>query len=389
MLDFLKPTTHCNKLDIQIGVLESLCSSGRAACRTLSMLKVLAITASLVATSNTVAMDKKSVINVMADSSVASELVTVDAFNYVRAKTAIQFDKYLTMADGKLNTFSHRRNLVGINAKSSKRLNRDTLYSVAIVDISKGATLVVPDVGDRYISVQVVNQDGFTNKVIQGSGRHSLSVDEFDTPYVWLLVRTLVFDSIKGDVAAVNALQDKIIIESASAKAYTYPAYDPVSFTETTETLLKLGKGIKDNSKAAGTKQQVDPIKQLLLSAYGFGTIPESESVQINVEPNLPSDKAYVLTVKDVPVDGFWSLAMYNRDGYFEENQYNSYGFGDRTAKKNADGSVTLHFGGSPDSINYIPLTEGWNYVVRLYRPRAEVLDGSWQFPEVKEIAKQ
>ena len=383
MLDFLKPTLHNTKLVVQTGALES--SSG-ASRPTLSMLRPLVVTTLLVVTGGALAIDNS--IKATVDSGAASEVVPVDAFNYVPAKTAIQFDKYLSMAAGRLNTFSHRRSLVGIDAKSSKRLNRDTLYSVAIVDISQGATLVMPEVGDRYVSVQVVNQEGFTNKVFHGGGRHSLTVKEFDTPYVWLLVRTLVFDSITGDVDAANALQDEMKINSASAKTYTHPAYDPVSFADTTALLLELGKGINDNSKAAGTKEQVDPIKQLLLTAYGFGTIPESESVQINVEPNLPSDKAYALTVKDVPVDGFWSLAMYNKDGYFEKNEYNSYGFGDRTAKKNEDGSITLHFGGSPDSINYIPLTEGWNYVVRLYRPRAEVLDGTWKFPKLKEIPR-
>ena len=380
MLEFLRPIANNNKRDIQIGSLASARSSSCVSGRTLSMLRALVMTVSLVATSVSGATDNT------IKSTAAPELVTVDAFNYVRAKTAIQFDKYLSRAGGKLNTFSHARNVVGIDARSSKRLNRDALYSVAIVDISQGATLVMPEAGDRYVSVQVVNQEGFTNKVLYGGGNRSLTMQEFDTPYVWLLVRTLVFDSIAGDVAAANALQDQMQINSASVKTYTHPPYDPVSFADTTALLLELGKAIKDNSKAAGTKEQVDPIKQLLLSAYGFGTMPESESFLVTVEPNLPSDKAYTLSVKDVPVDGFWSLAMYNKDGYFEENETNSYGFGDRTAKKNADGSVTLHFGGSRDSINYIPLTEGWNYVVRLYRPRAEILDGTWKFPEVKEV---
>jgi len=314
--------------------------------------------------------------------------VKVNAFNYVLAKTAIQFDKYLARAGGKLNTFAHGRNLVGINSRSSKRLNRDTLYSVAIVDISKGASLMMPEAGDRYMSVQVVNEHGFTNNIFHGRGRHNLSLKEFDTPYVWLLIRTLVFDSIPGDLEAAHALQDQVSINSASDQTYTHPHYDAVSMAATTALLLELGKGISDNSKAAGTKEQVDPIKQLLLSAYGFGTLPETESLLITVEPNLPADKAYVLTVKDVPVDSFWSLAMYNKEGYFNKNEYNSYGFGDRTAQKNADGSVTLHFGGDPSSLNYIPLTEGWNYVVRMYQPRAELLNGTWTFPDVKELSR-
>jgi len=310
----------------------------------------------------------------------------VNALNYVQAKTAIQFDKYLARAGGKLNVFAHGRAVVGVDNRSSKRLNRDTLYSVAIVDISKGASIVMPKAGNRYMSVQVVNEDGFTNKIFHGAGRHHLSLEEFDTPYVWLLVRTLVFDSIPGDLQAAHSLQDQISIDSASAKNYTHPNYDSVSMSATTKLLLELGKGISDNSKAAGTKEQVNPIKQLLLSAFGFGTLPETESLLITVQPNLPSDKAYALTVKDVPVDGFWSLAMYNEEGYFNENEYNSYGFGDRTAKKNADGSVTLHFGGDPNSNNYIPITKGWNYVVRMYRPREELLNGTWKFPELKEL---
>ncbi|MFT4670674.1 MAG: hypothetical protein ACI945_000006 [Pseudohongiellaceae bacterium] len=316
----------------------------------------------------------------------ASEPLTeVTAFNYVRAKTAIQFDSYLARAGSQLNTFSHGRKVVGIDARSSKRLNRDTLYSVAIVDISQGASVILPDAGDRYMSVQVVNEDGFTNNLFHGGGRHKLSLKEFHTDYVWLLVRTLVVDSVPDDLQAAHKLQDQIVIVSGSKTTYIHAQYDSVSMAAITELLLELGKGISDNSKAAGTREQVDPIKQLLLSAYGFGTLPETESLLLTVEPNLPIDKGYLLHIKDVPVDGFWSLAMYNDEGYFEKNPYDVYGFSNQSAAKNADGSITLHLGGDPNSINYIPITEGWNYVVRMYQPRAELLNGTWTFPSLKE----
>ena len=211
--------------------------------------------------------------NVMANEA----LMEVNALNYVRAKTAIQFDKYLARAGGKLNMFAHGRQVVGVDARSSKRLNRDTLYSVAIVDISEGASIDLPDMGARYMSVQVVNQDGYTNNIFHSAGRHELNLKEFHTPYVWLLVRTLVVDSVPGDLEAAQKLQDQISIVSASAKTYSHPQYDPVTLAATTDLLAALGKDISDNSKAAGTKEQVDPIKQLLLSAYGFGTLPETQ----------------------------------------------------------------------------------------------------------------
>jgi len=58
------------------------------------------------------------------------------------------------------------------------------------------------------------------------------------------------------------------------------------------------------------------------------------------------------------------------------------------TAKKNKDGSVTIHFGGDPKADNFLPITDGWNYIVRLYRPRPELLEGKWKFPEPEVVEK-
>lgn len=311
--------------------------------------------------------------------------IKVNAMNYVHAKTAIQFDKYYQAAGG-INQFSHTRKVADIDSHSSRRLNRDTLYSVAIVDISEGAVVEMPDAGSRYMSMQIVNQAGYTNAVLHGGGSYKLTKEEFDTTFVWLLVRTLVLSSVEDDLELANALQDQLKISSSSNQAYSHPKYDQASFDITTHHLAELGRGLNDNSKAAGSINEVDPIKQLLLSAYGFGTLPETESLLITVEPDLPIDRAYVLNVKNVPVDGFWSLAVYDKDGYFQRNEYESYGFSNQSAVMDSDGSITLHFGGDPSSLNYIPLTDGWNYVVRLYRPRESLLNGSWTFPQVKEI---
>ena len=55
------------------------------------------------------------------------------------------------------------------------------------------------------------------------------------------------------------------------------------------------------------------------------------------------------------------------------------------TAKTGTDGSVAIQFGGCDGKTpNCLPIRKGWNYVVRLYRPRAEILDDKWKFPEAK-----
>ncbi len=54
---------------------------------------------------------------------------------------------------------------------------------------------------------------------------------------------------------------------------------------------------------------------------------------------------------------------------------------------RDADGGITIQFGGNPgDAPNQLPITPGWNYMVRLYRPESALLDGSWSFPD--EVAK-
>ena len=93
----------------------------------------------------------------------------------------------------------------------------------------------------------------------------------------------------------------------------------------------------------------------------------------------------YTLTVKDdVPVDAFWSVTLYNKESRMPINELNAYSFNDVTAKKADDGSITIHFGGDPKADNYLPIVPGWNFIVRLYQPKKEVLDGSWTFPEPK-----
>ena len=91
------------------------------------------------------------------------------------------------------------------------------------------------------------------------------------------------------------------------------------------------------------------------------------------------------LTVRDVPVDGFWSVSVYNADGFFEPNDRDANSVNNITATPNDDGSITVHFGGCGDvAPNCLPIMDGWNYIVRLYRPRPEVLDGSWTFPSLE-----
>ena len=54
------------------------------------------------------------------------------------------------------------------------------------------------------------------------------------------------------------------------------------------------------------------------------------------------------------------------------------------TADRNPDGTISVHFGGGePDHPNFLSIMDGWNYMVRLYRPRPEATNGTWTFPTI------
>jgi len=313
-----------------------------------------------------------------------SEGVVVTVDNFARAETAAQFDRSYELMGG-INTWFHFREPAPIDNQTVIRMNRDTLYSGAIVDISKGATLILPDTGDRYMSVMVINEDHYINRIFHDPGTYELTMDEFDTPYVLLGIRTLVNASDPDDIKQANALQDQFVIEANSAQPYSHPAYDADSYKATYDLLLELSRGVPDASRTFGKKEDVSEVRHLLASAWGWGGLPEEEAYYLNVEPNLPVG-AYELNIKDVPVDAFWSISLYNREGFFEENELGAYSVNGITGEANPDGSFTIHFGGNPESVNYLPIAEGWNYTVRLYRPRTEILDGSWIFPTVEPV---
>jgi hypothetical protein len=230
----------------------------------------------------------------------------------------------------------------------------------------------------------VVNQDHYINRLFHDPGEYDLTVAEFGTPWVLIAVRVLVDPPDPADVAAVTAIQDQIKLEANSSRSFELPEYEPSSFEATRNAVLELAKHLGELGHAFGTREEVDPIRHLLATAAGWGGLPDREARYISVDPGDVSGE-YKLTVRDVPVDGFWSVSVYNAAGFFEQNDRDAYSVNNITATPNADGSITVHFGGcGDDRPNCLPITTGWNYVVRLYRPRAEILDGSWAFPSIE-----
>lgn len=301
--------------------------------------------------------------------------------SFVRTESDRMFERLAADAGG-TGRWVHYRQVSPVDQQNIVRQNRDTLYSAAIVDISEGATLTVPDSAGRYVSVMVVNQDHFINEIFHDPGDYRLTVDDFDTEFVLLAARVLVDPADEADQAAAHAVQDGLLISAGVSRPFPSPVFDEPSFTATRNALLELARGLTGFEGAFGRKGQVDPVRHLLGTAAGWGGLPESEAMYLNVDPGLPTTDKTLTVPAEVPVDAFWSVSAYNAEGFFVPNEADAYSVNSVTADRNDDGSVTISFGpGTRDVPNHLPIVGGWNYMVRLYRPRPEVLDGSWEFP--------
>lgn len=317
----------------------------------------------------------------------AADPVIVGVDNFVRAES----DMYMgsMVKDGGLGKLLHRREPASIDNQTVIRLNRDTLYTSGVFDLDAGpVTITMPDAGKRFMSMQVVNEDHYVPEVTYEAGEHTLTREGVGTRYAVVGIRTLVDPAGAKDIKAVHALQDAIKVSQKSVGSFEVPAWDPASQKTVREALLVLGSTMPDFKKAFGTQQEVDPVRHLIGTAAGWGGNPDKDATYLNITP-AKNDGAtvYKLDVKDVPVGAFWSVSVYNAAGYYEKNRYGAYTINDITAKKGDDGTIAIQFGGCDGKIvNCLPTTKGWNYTVRLYRPRQEILDGKWQFPQPSPV---
>jgi hypothetical protein len=93
------------------------------------------------------------------------------------------------------------------------------------------------------------------------------------------------------------------------------------------------------------------------------------------------------------PVNGFWSLTVYNKEHFFEPNTLNRFSLGtkNKSMKQNADGSLTLYFQnkspGADKESNWVPTsTDEFSLYIRSYWPKDAILNGSWTPPAANKV---
>jgi len=322
-----------------------------------------------------------------AQTAAAGAPLTVTDSNFIRAESDRYFNE--TVKIGGFGKLYHNREMTPIDKQAVARTDRDTLYSAGVFDLDAApVTITLPDPGKRFMSMEVISEDHYAIEVVYAPGRYTYTKDKVGTRYVLFAIRTLANPEDPADLKAANALQDAIKVDQASTGKFEVPNWDPKSQGEVRDALAARAPQLSGSAVMFGTKAEVDPTAHLIGTAIGWGGNPPSDAIYKSVIPRQnDGSTVYRLTVRDVPVDGFWSISVYDAKGYLEKNVLGAYSVNDITARPNSDGSITVQFGGCEKTTpNCLPIMSGWNYTVRMYRPRKQILSGSWQFPEAVPV---
>jgi len=303
---------------------------------------------------------------------------------YIRAETDRQFHEVVKMSGG-VNQLFHFRIPTPLDQQNIVRMNWDTLYSMGVVDTSQGATITVPELPEgRYASVYLVDNDHYCPFVIYTAGKHELPTD---TRYLGVGIRIKVFDPNDPDeLALVNKLQDGFVIEAGSSDPLPPFQWDIDSLKALTAEYERDSANYGSWKGMMGPRGKVDEKIRHIAAAAAWGLFPEWDATYLNYSGNHDPAVGYTATYEVPENEGFWSITVYGNDGFIKTENciVNS-----SNVKLNDDGTFTVHFGSEKwvgDVPNRLDVTEGWNFLMRIYRPGPSVLDGSYKLPEAKPV---
>ena len=199
--------------------------------------------------------------------------------NFDRAYTDLTIQKVAN--EGGFGQFTHNRELVPLDDQIVMRQNRDTLYSSTVVDLAAGpATLILLKGDGRYVSYQVIDQDGYTYDVYYEPGEYTLCMDDIGTRYVIIGARVLVDPSDPADLEAVHQIQNEMKIIQESKGCIELPTWNSDEVYNLKKALEEPGRYI--NNFNNGCTRGKDDIEHLFAVSMAYGGMPYEDAIYIH-----------------------------------------------------------------------------------------------------------
>ena len=324
---------------------------------------------------------------------VAEPVTSVEEFFHPDGVTAtpedyptLETSRQLLAAQGRatVNQFAHNRKLTPTDDQPVVRMNRDTYYSFAVVDVSAGASITIPPIPEgKYVSVQPVTMDHRIQPMSYGSGTFELATHYGS--HMYLIVR---LDSTLNEAEA-NAIQDNMVINAASAQPFSAEPVNRESFDAAELSLRqKLPALVATHGAKAvygmftaptdDSRGLYDFEKYTVGAALGWGGAQLRDNLY-ETSPNFPAEGCYSATFEDPDNGAFWSFTVYDENGFmFDDVAHMSSDI----AAANEDGTYTVSMGCGADALNNLPIsneTGVFNFTVRHYIPSDRVKFGGYR----------
>jgi hypothetical protein len=292
--------------------------------------------------------------------------------NYVVAETDWNFAGQ--QAQAPINTWTHNDQATKDN-QTIIRSNADVVYSLALVDVSEGATLSIPKRENGALQlIHYMDENHLTHGVIYAGESVALTPDDLtDGEYIYILARTQISD----DMAETKAAQRSMVITANSARSYQSKGFDSaevVAFRDRLNTEHLSGKAfgdeVLDASRAFGaTFDDVDFKDYYYGAAGGWGGLPPQHAQYTpSVNGQGSAAKCQTITFPKPNLEfengGFFSLTTYDAESWIAEDNFY---IGHKRMLENSDGTMTIDF--NCDTPYSVTVGEGWNGTFRLYKP--------------------
>ncbi|HBC3423973.1 DUF1254 domain-containing protein [Vibrio parahaemolyticus] len=315
----------------------------------------------------------------------ADTLVPVTEKNYEFAESDLAF-KNITKLVGS-NQWFHFPGLTPLDNQTVVRMNRDTIYSGYVADLSQGGSITIPDVGKRYISIMVVQNDHYIDQVFSKPGTHEI---DSQTDFAMIVARVQIDPNDPKDLKRVKDIQSKLKVTTGSKKEHVMPNYNMQQLVALREKLTQEGAKLGNQKNMQGAHGKVNPRMHMYGTAIGWGMLPDSEAQYFSyyskgdvANPKNCSQATY--QAPDIRGNGFYSLTVYNKQGYiaFDKAVLNK-----NNIEYNDDGSFTVNYGNCPKTAkNVMPVEQDWDVMMRIYKPNL-VKTASYELPKPKVVSK-
>ncbi len=323
---------------------------------------------------------------VTSTSEVQTTVVTDE--NYGLAESEVIFTDYVQKISAATNSngvgvFAHLKTGADPKDRTIMRINFDTIYSTAIVDLTQDAVLTMPETNGRYQSAWIITDEHYNPMAFVEPGTYTLTQENVGRRYATIVVRTQANTADPADLAIANELQEQLKLEQTDRGSYL------ASNNWDMEEILAMRARYQEIQKQEGITSEVMfgkkgevPLKEHNVgTAAGWGGFTAERAVYPFYFPE--SVEPQTLTLKDVPAKAFWSVTVYDAEGYPQGDVYN---INSQFAVPNEDGSVTIHFGGDKNAVNHMDIFEGWNIALRIYEPGEAYFSGEWVRPELEIV---